>query len=95
MNPTFCNLAIRGIVPSTFALGVGCSGGTTSPPPAGTGGASGSGGSSATGGVNGSGGSSATGGVVSSGGDHTAYPDNGTESSSWGPQEVWTFLSQF
>ena len=28
-------------------------------------------------------------------GDHTAYPDNGTESSSWGPQEVWTFLSQF
>jgi poly(3-hydroxybutyrate) depolymerase len=28
-------------------------------------------------------------------GDHTAYPDNCTESSSWGPQEVWTFLSQF
>ncbi len=28
-------------------------------------------------------------------GDHTAYPDNGTESSSWGPQEVWTFFSQF
>ena len=28
-------------------------------------------------------------------GDHTAYPDNGNESSSWGPQEVWTFLSQF
>jgi poly(3-hydroxybutyrate) depolymerase len=28
-------------------------------------------------------------------GDHTAYPDNGTESSSWGPAEVWKFLSQF
>ena len=28
-------------------------------------------------------------------GDHTAYPDNGTESSSWGPQEVWTFFGQF
>ena len=33
--------------------------------------------------------------VCSFNGDHTAYPDNGTESSSWGPQEVWTFLSQF
>jgi poly(3-hydroxybutyrate) depolymerase len=28
-------------------------------------------------------------------GGHTAYPDSGNESSSWGPQEVWTFLSQF
>lgn len=28
-------------------------------------------------------------------GDHTAYPDSGNESNSWGPQEVWTFLSQF
>jgi len=28
-------------------------------------------------------------------GDHTAYPDSGNESSSWGPQEVWTFLNQF
>ena len=28
-------------------------------------------------------------------GDHTPYPDSGNESSSWGPQEVWTFLSQF
>ncbi len=28
-------------------------------------------------------------------GPHTAYPDSGNESSSWGPQEVWTFLSQF
>ena len=28
-------------------------------------------------------------------GDHTAYPDSGQESISWGPQEVWTFLSQF
>jgi poly(3-hydroxybutyrate) depolymerase len=28
-------------------------------------------------------------------GDHTAYPDTGQASSSWGPQEVWTFLSQF
>ena len=28
-------------------------------------------------------------------GDHTPYPDSGSASSSWGPQEVWTFLSQF
>jgi poly(3-hydroxybutyrate) depolymerase len=28
-------------------------------------------------------------------GDHTAYPDNGSPSSSWGPAEVWKFLSQF
>jgi poly(3-hydroxybutyrate) depolymerase len=28
-------------------------------------------------------------------GDHTPYPDSGNESSSWGPQEVWTFFSQF
>jgi poly(3-hydroxybutyrate) depolymerase len=28
-------------------------------------------------------------------GPHTAYPDSGSESNSWGPQEVWTFLSQF
>jgi poly(3-hydroxybutyrate) depolymerase len=28
-------------------------------------------------------------------GDHTPFPDSGNESSSWGPQEVWTFLSQF
>lgn len=28
-------------------------------------------------------------------GDHTAYPDNGNESTSWGPAEVWKFLSQF
>jgi poly(3-hydroxybutyrate) depolymerase len=28
-------------------------------------------------------------------GDHTAYPDSGNESSSWGPAEVWKFLSQF
>ena len=28
-------------------------------------------------------------------GDHTAYPDNGQETGSWGPQEAWTFLSQF
>ena len=64
--------AIRGIILSTFALvlllGAGCTGGTSSPPPVGKGGASGNGGASATGGVNGSGGSSATGGSVSSGG---------------------------
>jgi hypothetical protein len=28
-------------------------------------------------------------------GDHTAYPDSGQESNSWGPAEVWMFLSQF
>lgn len=28
-------------------------------------------------------------------GDHTAYPDNGNESSSWGPAEAWAFLNQF
>jgi poly(3-hydroxybutyrate) depolymerase len=28
-------------------------------------------------------------------GDHTAYPDSGNESNSWGPAEVWKFLSQF
>jgi poly(3-hydroxybutyrate) depolymerase len=28
-------------------------------------------------------------------GDHTPWPDSGSPSSSWGPQEVWTFLSQF
>lgn len=28
-------------------------------------------------------------------GDHTAYPDNGQETGSWGPQEAWTFLNQF
>ncbi len=28
-------------------------------------------------------------------GGHTAYPDNGQPQSSWGPQEAWTFLSQF
>ena len=28
-------------------------------------------------------------------GDHTPYPDNGNQSTSWGPQEAWTFLSQF
>ncbi len=28
-------------------------------------------------------------------GDHTPFPDSGSSSSSWGPQEVWTFLSQF
>jgi hypothetical protein len=28
-------------------------------------------------------------------GDHTAYPDNGQESSSWGPAEAWAFLNQF
>jgi len=33
--------------------------------------------------------------VCSFNGDHTPYPDSGNESSSWGPQEVWTFLSQF
>jgi poly(3-hydroxybutyrate) depolymerase len=28
-------------------------------------------------------------------GDHTAFPDSGSPSNTWGPQEVWTFLSQF
>jgi poly(3-hydroxybutyrate) depolymerase len=28
-------------------------------------------------------------------GGHTAYPDGGQPGSSWGPQEVWTFFSQF
>jgi poly(3-hydroxybutyrate) depolymerase len=28
-------------------------------------------------------------------GDHTPYPDSGSSSNSWGPQEVWTFFSQF
>jgi len=28
-------------------------------------------------------------------GGHTAYPDSGNESSSWGPAEVWKFLGQF
>ena len=28
-------------------------------------------------------------------GDHTAYPDSGNASSSWGPAEVWKFLGQF
>ena len=28
-------------------------------------------------------------------GDHTPYPDSGNESSSWGPAEVWKFLSLF
>jgi poly(3-hydroxybutyrate) depolymerase len=28
-------------------------------------------------------------------GDHTAYPDSGNPSNSWGPAEVWKFLSQF
>ena len=28
-------------------------------------------------------------------GGHTAYPDSGSQASSWGPAEVWTFLSQF
>jgi poly(3-hydroxybutyrate) depolymerase len=28
-------------------------------------------------------------------GDHTPYPDNGQESSSWNAANVWTFLSQF
>ena len=28
-------------------------------------------------------------------GDHTAYPDSGQESSSWGPAEAWAFLNQF
>lgn len=28
-------------------------------------------------------------------GDHTAYPDNGQQQGSWGPQEAWTFLNQF
>jgi poly(3-hydroxybutyrate) depolymerase len=28
-------------------------------------------------------------------GDHTAYPDNGQESGSWGPAEAWAFLNQF
>jgi poly(3-hydroxybutyrate) depolymerase len=28
-------------------------------------------------------------------GDHTAYPDSGNESSSWGPAEAWAFLNQF
>jgi len=28
-------------------------------------------------------------------GNHTAYPDNGQPQGSWGPQEAWTFLSQF
>jgi len=26
--------------------------------------------------------------------DHTAYPDNGQQSGSWGPAEAWKFLSQ-
>lgn len=28
-------------------------------------------------------------------GDHTPFPDNGQAQGSWGPQEAWTFLSQF
>ena len=28
-------------------------------------------------------------------GNHTAYPDSGSSSTSWGPPEVWNFLSQF
>jgi poly(3-hydroxybutyrate) depolymerase len=28
-------------------------------------------------------------------GPHTPFPDSGNESSSWGPAEVWKFLSQF
>jgi hypothetical protein len=28
-------------------------------------------------------------------GDHTAYPDNQQESTSWGPAEAWAFLNQF
>ena len=28
-------------------------------------------------------------------GPHTAYPDNGNPNGSWGPPEVWKFLSQF
>jgi poly(3-hydroxybutyrate) depolymerase len=28
-------------------------------------------------------------------GDHTPYPDSGSSSSSWGPAEAWSFLSQF
>ena len=28
-------------------------------------------------------------------GGHTAYPDSGNESSSWGPAEVWKFFGQF
>ncbi len=28
-------------------------------------------------------------------GDHTAYPDNMNESTSWGPAEAWAFLNQF
>ena len=28
-------------------------------------------------------------------GDHTAYPDSGLVTSSWGPQEAWSFLNQF
>ena len=28
-------------------------------------------------------------------GDHTAYPDNPAEASSWGPAEAWSFLNQF
>ncbi|HET9956583.1 MAG TPA: hypothetical protein VFQ61_18905 [Polyangiaceae bacterium] len=28
-------------------------------------------------------------------GDHTPFPDNGTASGSWGPQEAWKFLNQF
>jgi poly(3-hydroxybutyrate) depolymerase len=33
--------------------------------------------------------------VCSFNGDHTPWPDSGNQASSWGPQEVWTFLSQF
>ncbi len=28
-------------------------------------------------------------------GPHTAFPDSGSEATSWGPAEVWKFLSQF
>jgi poly(3-hydroxybutyrate) depolymerase len=28
-------------------------------------------------------------------GIHTAYPDSGSQSSSWGPAEVWAFFCQF
>jgi poly(3-hydroxybutyrate) depolymerase len=28
-------------------------------------------------------------------GDHTPFPDTGSQSSSWGPPEAWTFLNQF
>ena len=28
-------------------------------------------------------------------GDHTPFPDNGQESSSWNAAAVWTFFSQF